>query len=147
MPGSLRARPKATSRLGAARWQPALLAVLGLHRGCPGAAAWAAVVLCHSDTLPLVLCLSGNVLQVAESNWMILCCLLGKGAAPCPLQFAPAQPGNPLSTFPDSNQDSQQEEVKLIFKQESLGERKQLQNQKKMSKICGNVKKLSWRGF
>lgn len=107
MPGSLRARPKATSRLGAARWQPALLAVLGLRRGCPGAAAWAAVVLCHSDTLPLMLCLSGNVLQVAESNWMILCCLLGKGAAPCPLQFAPAQPGNPLSTFPGSNQDSQ----------------------------------------
>lgn len=107
MPGSLGARPKATSPLGAAPWQPALLAVLGLHRGCPGASASAAAVLCHSDTLPLMLCLSGNVLQVDESNWMILCCLLGKGAAPCPLQVPPAQPGNPLSTFLDSNQDSQ----------------------------------------
>ena len=47
--------------------------------------AWMAVMLCHCS----LCCMSANVLQVAESNWMILCCLLGKGGAPCSLQVGP----------------------------------------------------------
>lgn len=44
--------------------------------------AWTAAMLCHCS----LCCTSANVLQVAESNWVILCCSLGKGEAPCSLQ-------------------------------------------------------------
>lgn len=62
----------------------------GCAEGFPGVSALSqvacmAVMLCHCS----LCCMLENVLQVAESNWMILCCLLGKGGAPCSLQVGP----------------------------------------------------------